>query len=125
MYIAARQNRLERRKTLREVVELRELVAGINAERFKGEDVGALLDTIQAMALALGKDLDPKSAADIINSWPDASLKGLRKFYSEVVLAQASEGVELEAAADLVLRRLNVVDSEEMKVMKVCSLIRR
>ena len=31
----------------------------------------------------------------------------------------------LEAAADLVLRRLNVVDNEEMKVMKVCSLIRR
>ena len=112
-------------KGVLEPKKLRELLSAIHAERFKGEEVGALLDTVQAMALAVGKDLDPKSAAEIINSWPDASLKGLRKFYSEVVLAQASDGVELEAAADLVLRRLNVVDNEEMKVMKVCSLIRR
>jgi hypothetical protein len=102
-----------------------DFMAAINAERFRGKDVAPLLDTVQAMMLSVGKELDPKSAADIINSWPDSSLKGLRKFYSEVVLVQASEGLEVEAAADVVLRRLNVVDAEEIKVMKVCSLIRR
>jgi len=102
-----------------------DFMAAINAERFRGKDVAALLDTVQAMMLSVGKELDPKAAADIINSWPDSSLKGLRKFYSEVVLVQASEGLEVEAAADVVLRRLNVIDAEEIKVMKVCSLIRR
>ena len=102
-----------------------DFLMAINAERFKAGEVGPLLDTVQAMLLSVGKDLDPKAASEIINNWPDSSLKGLRKFYSEVVLVQASEGVELEAAADIVLRRLSVSDSEEMKVMKVCSLIRR
>jgi hypothetical protein len=105
--------------------KISDFMAAINAERFRGKDVAPLLDTVQAMLLSVGKDLDPKAAAEIINSWPDSSLKGLRKFYSEVVLVQATEGLEVEAAADAVLRRLNVVDADEIKVMKVCSLIRR
>ena len=69
-----------------------DFLAAVNAERFKGAEVATMLDTVQAMLLSVGKDIDPKAAAEIINGWPDASLKGLRKFYSEVVLAQASEG---------------------------------
>ncbi len=105
--------------------KLSEFIGAINVERFKGGEVAPLLDTVQAMVLAVGKDLDPKAAAEIVNNWPDSSLRGLRKFYSEVVLAQASEGLDVDAAAETVLKRLNVVDAEEIKVMKVCSLIRR
>jgi len=112
-------------KGMAEPKQVSEFMAAINAERFKGADVEQLLDTVQVMLLSVGKDIDPKAAADIINSWPDTSLKGLRKFYSEVVMAQASEGLEVEQAAETVLRRLNVTDPEEIKVMKVCSLIKR
>ncbi|MBU6376271.1 MAG: hypothetical protein KGQ59_09770 [Bdellovibrionales bacterium] len=112
-------------KGVAEPKNVHDFLMAVNAERFKAGEVGALLDTVQAMLLSVGKDIDPKAASEIINNWPDSSLKGLRKFYSEVVLVQASDGVELEAAADIVLRRLSVSDSEEMKVMKVCSLIRR
>lgn len=105
--------------------KLSEFIRAINVERFKGAEVAPLLDTVQAMVLAVGKDLDPKAAAEIVNNWPDSSLRGLRKFYSEVVLAQAADGLDVDAAAETVLKRLNVVDAEEIKVMKVCSLIRR
>ncbi|MEN9723182.1 MAG: hypothetical protein RJB38_1168 [Pseudomonadota bacterium] len=101
------------------------LISAIKTEKFKSGDVAALLDTVQAMTLAIGKDLDPQAAAEIINNWPEASLKGLRKFYSEVVLVQASDGVDGAAAAEIVLKRLNVVEADEMKVMKVCSLFSR
>jgi hypothetical protein len=104
--------------------KMSEFMAAIQAERFKGADVSALLDTVQVMILSVGKEIDPKAAADIINSWPESSLKGLRKFYSEVVMTQASEGLDAEQAAEAVLRRLNVSDPEEIRVMKVCSLMK-
>jgi hypothetical protein len=105
--------------------KVNEFMAAVQAERFRGPQVSALTDTMQMMISSIGKDLDPKAAADIINSWPDTSLRGLRRFYSEVTMVQAAEGLDAEAAAEAVLRRMNVTDNEEIKVMKVCSLIRK
>lgn len=102
-----------------------EFMSAVQAERFRGQQVSALTDTMHMMISSVGKELDPKAAADIINSWPDTSLRGLRRFYSEVTMVQAAEGLDAEAAAEAVLRRMNVTDTEEIKVMKVCSLIRR
>jgi len=100
-------------------------VSAVRLERFKGSDIGALTDTMHLLIASMGKDLDPKAAAEIINNWPEGSLKGLRRFYSEVMMAQTAEGLEIEAAAESVLRKMSVTDPEEIKALKVCSLLRR
>ena len=85
-------------------------------QHFPGELLGWPLHTFELSATTQGETMAPRLTVafgeyEILRALKDGRVK--------------VEGVELEAAADLVLRRLNVVDSEEMKVMKVCSLIRR
>ena len=112
-------------KGMVEPKRVNDLVASLQMERFRGSQGAGLTDTIQLMLISVGKDIDPKAAAEIINSWPDSSLKGLRRFYSELTLVQATDNLEAEAAAEVVLRRLNITDGDEIRAMKVCSLVRR
>jgi len=100
-------------------------VTAVQAERFSGPQVAALMDSMHLMLSSMGKDLDPKAAAEIINNWPESSLRGLRRFYSEVMMVQTAEGMDVESAAEAVLKRLSVSDPEEIRVMKVCSLLHR
>ncbi len=112
-------------KDLVDPKRLKDLVDGVQTEKFVGEESAHILDTIQMMLLSAGKDLDVKAAADLINSWPRSSLQGLKKFYSEALMVQASENVDIETAAEIVLKRLNVSDPEEVRHLKVCALFKK
>ncbi|MFN7683919.1 MAG: hypothetical protein ACK5QT_00715 [Oligoflexia bacterium] len=104
----------------------KQFVMAIQAEKWRGQssELGALVDTIQSMLVSVGGDIDPKAAAQIINTWPEPSLVGLRNFYTELTMVQAETGLGIQEAADVVLKKFGITEAEEAKAMKVCSLIK-
>lgn len=86
-------------KGMIEPARAKDFLLAVQTERFRGPQVGSLVDTVQMMLISEGNTFDPKAAAKLINTAKPEQLTALRLELTESIFTQTqSKGAQFGAA---------------------------